>query len=65
MEYRALEYRFFYSHDAGVDVACEIVRLELPPALLRHEEGACPSLRGWVGFSLTAGLIFDSTRLID
>jgi hypothetical protein len=40
MENRALKCRFFYSHDAGVDVACEIVRLELPPALLQHEDGA-------------------------
>lgn len=39
MEWKALEYRFFYSHDANVDLGCEVVRLELPPALLQHEDG--------------------------
>lgn len=39
MEWKALEYRFFYSHDANVDLGCEVVRLELPPALLQHDDG--------------------------
>lgn len=51
MEYRALEYHFFYSHDASVDLACEVVRVELPPALLRHEDGACPGY-DWHSFIL-------------
>lgn len=44
-DYRALSYKFIYSHDANVDVSVEINRLELP--LAAHPDGtcACESMR--------------------
>lgn len=56
MDYRALEYRFFYSHDANVDLACEVVRLELPPALLQHEDGACRGEATWHAMLVLLGV---------
>lgn len=38
-DYRALSYKFIYSHDANVDVSVEINRLELP--LAAHPDGTC------------------------
>ena len=51
MEWKALEYRFFYSHDANVDLGCGVVRLELPPALLQHEDSESRPdgwMDGWI-----------------